>query len=299
MKSDALTRAKLVLGIADEPEFAAPAAARQAGPQTRNAAEVADLLERARMAASPPAAPALDHAKTADILERARLAAAAPAAPPPTQPQNLLRRVEIMMTGSLSRVALVRQALGDLQTELLHRAGQGNLELRVTAFFDGCRHSTSWSSSAIDVGSGTTAWHCFQGRTRYSEALAYSANEAEPIDAIVMFGDRFDDNLAHALGIAERLKRQGTRIYAFHAGGRWRSRDAYARLAEFTGGAFVSLTEPRAFRRVMTVIADYVLRQTEALRALPASADPNTKALVEQLKRLPPPAPLQLMGRKS
>jgi hypothetical protein len=275
--SDVLTRAKLALGIEEEPEFAPPVAAKPAAPQ--------------------PAAPFPDKAQVAELLERARLVLSPSPAPP--APQTLLRRVEIMVTYSASRMSLVRHALSDLQHELLQQAGAGNLELRVTAFFDGCRHTTPWSLSAIDLGRRTTAWHCFQGRTRYSEALAYTANEAEPVDAIVMFGDRFDDNLAHALGIAERLKKQGTRIYAFHVGGKWRSRDAYAQLAESTGGAFVPLSEPRAFRRVLSVIADYVLRPAEALRALPPPADPDTKALVDQLKLLPPPAPRLLPGRKS
>jgi hypothetical protein len=151
---------------------------------------------------------------------------------------------------------------------------------------------------ADNVGRRTTRWHCFQGSTRYAEALAYSANESDPIDAIVMFGDRFDDDLSHTLGIADRLQKQGTRIYAFHVGGKARSRDAYQQLAERTGGAFVQLSDQRAFARVMPVIADYLLRPAEALRALPAPNDADTKALVDRLKLLPPPAgALRLPGR--
>jgi hypothetical protein len=299
VKSLLLRRLKSALGIADEPDFAAPTVAKQTTlqpPRPQKKADIAALLERARTASSRTTT-VLEPVRTAELLERARLASEDLSAPPPPQHQNLPRRVELMMTGSVSRLALVRDALGDLQTELLQRASQGNLELRVTAFFDGCRHSTAWNRSPIDVGSDTTAWHCFQGRTRYTEALAYSANEEEPIDAIVMFGDRFDDNLAHALGIAERLRKRGTRIYAFDVGGRWRSRDAYAQLAECTDGAFVSLIDPRAFRRVMTIIADYVLRPVDALRVLPVPADPDAKALIERLKLLPPP--LKLTRRNS
>jgi hypothetical protein len=114
-----------------------------------------------------------------------------------------------------------------------------------------------------------------------------------------MFGDRFDDNLSHALGIAERLQKQGTRIYAFHVGRNARSRHAYEQLAERTGGAFVQLTDQQAFARVMPVIADYVLRPAEALQALPAPKDADTRALVDRLKLLPPPIDhLRLTGRK-
>ena len=278
--SDVLTRARLVLGIEDEPGANPLVAPKQA---------------------VPPAALLPDKAKIAEVLDRARAAVSSPPpVPPPVQPQNIMRRVEIMTTGSASRVGVVRNALHDLQAQLFQQANGDNLELRVTAFLDGCRHTTPWSRSPIDVGNSTTAWHCFQGSTRYSEALAYSANEGDPIDAIIMFGDRFDDNLAHTLGIAERLQKQGTRIYAFHVGGKSRSRHAYEQLADRTGGAFVQLSDQQAFARLMPVIAAYVLRPVEALQALPAPKDADTKALVDRLKLLPPPAnQLRLPGRKS
>lgn len=45
--------------------------------------------------------------------------------------------------------------------------------------------------------------------------------------ATLVFGNRFDDNLPLTLGVAGRLRRQGTRIYAFHVGRNPRSRYAY------------------------------------------------------------------------
>jgi len=115
-----------------------------------------------------------------------------------------------------------------------------------------------------------------------------------------MFGDRFDDNLAQTMGIADRLQKQGTRIYAFHVGGKSRSRNAYEQLAERTGGAFVQLSDQRAFARVMPVIAAYLLRPAEALQALPAPKDADVKALVDRLKLQPSTAdPLRLTWRKS
>jgi hypothetical protein len=276
---DVLTRARRVLGIEDEPVARPPVLVREAGQ---------------------PAASFLDKAKIADVLKRAAAASTPPATSPASQPQNVMRRVEIMMTGTVSRVGVVRAALHDLQAQLFREVGGDHLELRLTAFLDGCRHTTPWSRSPVDVGNNTTIWHCFQGETRYSEALGHSANEPDPIDAIVMFGDRFDDNLAHSLGIADRLKKQGTRIYAFPVGGNRRSRNAYQQLAESTGGTFLQLSDQRAFARVMPVIADYLLRPAEALRALPAPKDADVKALVDKLKLQPPPAAsLRLTWRKS
>ncbi|HUY68815.1 MAG TPA: hypothetical protein VMV79_05895 [Alphaproteobacteria bacterium] len=206
---------------------------------------------------------------------------------PEWQPKNATRRVEVMVTGHLGRVGVVRDTVSDLQDQLFGKViGSGQLELRVTAFLDGCRHSTPWSNSPIDVGSSTTRWHCFQDRTRYAEALEHSSNE-DPIDAIIMYGNRFDDDLQQALRLADRLRERGTRIYAFHVGNDEGSRNAYEQLAERTGGISLQLTDERAFAQVMPIITDYLFRKEEALLALPAPKDPNVKALVDRLKTPP------------
>lgn len=257
---------------------------------------------------TPAAATRLDDkGKIADLLQRARAAAAGRQADdgstggraaPLTQPQLVKRRVEIMMTGSIGRVGVVRNALHGLQTQLFQQLGGDNLELRVTAFLDGCRHTTVWSRSLINAGGSTRYWHCFQGETRYAEAFSFTNDEADPVDAIVMFGDRFDDNLADTLAFTDALRQRGTRIYAFHVGRNSRGRDAYKQLAERAGGAFVQLSNHHAFARVMPVIADYLVRPAEALRALPSPRDADVRVLIDRLKVQPPPPVLRLTWRK-
>ena len=224
-----------------------------------------------------------------DTLEdRARrLLAGRPGAPP------LQRRVEIMISGPLKRVGVVRQSLDDLQRQLLSEAGRNgdNLQLRVTAFLDGCRHTTPWSNRPIDAGASTNPWHCFQGQTRYAEAFQHSYNEQERIDAIIMFGDRFDDAPLPTMEIAAQLRDRGTKIFAFHVGGDRTSRFAYEQLAQQSGGVSVQLSDEQSFAGVLTVITDYLFRPAETLRALPAAPNnPDVKALVDRLKALPPPS---------
>jgi hypothetical protein len=293
--TDVLERARLALGIAPEPA-AHPLTARGTAHQPAvfsDKAKVASVIERARAASS---------VRPADIIDRARVSSAPrpePAAAP-AAPQLVKRRVEIMVSGSLSRVGVVRDALDGLQTQLFDQLGSDNLELRVTAFLDGCRHTTPWSRSPIDAGASTNRWHCFQGGTLYGEAFGHTASESDPVDAVVMFGNRFDDNLPLTLGVAERLGRQGTRIYAFHVGHNPRSRYAYEQLAGRTGGAFVQLTNQQSFARVMAVIAAYLVRPIEALRALPSSSqDADVRALIDRLKLQPPPVALRVEWRKS
>ena len=212
-----------------------------------------------------------------------RLLAGRPGVPLPQ------RLVEFMMSGALGRVALVRHSLAQLQGQLLRQGGD-NLKLRVTAFLDGCRHTTPWSNRPIDAADRTQQWHCFQGETRFEHALQHSYGEPEPIDAIIIFGDRFDDAPSQTLAIAARLRERGTKIFAFHVGKDRNSRTAYDQLAHYNGGVFVQLSGERAFARVVPVITNYLFRPVETLRAPPPSHDADVSALLKRLKAQPQPA---------
>jgi hypothetical protein len=274
--------------------------------QIEEAPAVKPLVVRA--SATPVPANLLDdRAGIADLFQRAKaVLAGRPAAAgssggsatPWTQPQLVKRRVEFMVTSSVSHLALVRHGLGEVQTQLFHHLGSDHLELRVTAFYDGCRHTTPWTRSPIDAGTSTAYWHCFQGETRYAEAFNFTLGEEDPVDAIVMFGNRFNDSLSDALRFADALHQRGTRIYAFLVGRNSRARKAYSQLAERTGGVFVQLSSHDAFARVMPVIADYLVRPAEALLALPSPRDADVRALIDRLKLQAPPPALRLTWRK-
>ena len=202
------------------------------------------------------------------------------------------KRVEIMVSGSLNRLGTVRQSLDQVQRQLLTEASRsgGKLHLRLTAFLDGCRHTTPWGQSPVDAGAATTRWHCFQGQTLFAEAFEHSCAERERIDAIIIFGDRFDDP-RKTLDFGERLRERGTKIFAFHVGHDRKSRFAYDELAKRNGGVAVQLSGDAALSRVLPVIIAYLFRPAEALHALPASKDADIKALAEQLKLQPLPPP--------
>lgn len=203
------------------------------------------------------------------------------------------KRVEIMVSGSLDRLGTVRQSLEHVQRQLMDEARRsgGKLHLRVTAFLDGCRHTTPWSASPVDAGAATTRWHCFQGQTLFAQAFAHSCEERERVDAIIIFGDRFDDDAFETLAQAERLRARGTKIFAFHVGQDRNSRLAYDELAKRNGGVSVQLSGEAALSRVLPVIADYLFRPAEALRSLAAPKDADIRALVDQLKLQPVPPP--------
>jgi hypothetical protein len=149
------------------------------------------------------------------------------------------KRVEIMISGPLGRVGVVRKSFDDLQGQLAAEARRsgGKLQMRVTAFLDGCRHTTPWSDRPVDAGGHMQRWHCYQGQTLFAEAFQHSLAEPERIDAIIIFGDRFDDRFEHPVGeFARRLRERGTKIFAFHIGNDRKSRSAYDELAKRNGG---------------------------------------------------------------
>lgn len=229
------------------------------------------------------------------LEDRARRLLAGRPGVPPAQ-----RKAEIMISGPLNRVGVVRQSLDHLQRQLLSEASRSgdNLQLRVTAFLDGCRHTTPWSNRPVDAGASTNRWHCFQGQTLFAQALQYSLNERERIDAIVMFGDRFDDEPLQTLEIAGRLRERGTKIFAFHVGKDRGSRFAYEQLAQQGGGVSVQLTGEKAFARVLPVIAGYLFRPAETLRALPPPNDVDVRALLDRLKLQPVPVAVRLPWKR-
>jgi hypothetical protein len=206
------------------------------------------------------------------------------------------KRVEIMVSGPLARIGEVRKSLDLVQRQLVEEArhGGGKLELRVTAFLDGCRHTTPWSASPVDAAGATTRWHCFEGETLFAEAFAHCLAEREKIDAIIIFGDRFDDQ-RRTLEFGARLRERGIKIFAFHVGPDRKMRRAYDALAEQNGGVSVPLSSDAALTRVLPLITNYLFRPAETLRALPAPKDVDIKALIDRLKLQPIPAPLRAL----
>ena len=203
------------------------------------------------------------------------------------------RRAEIIVAGtlgslhSLGGVDIVRDAINRLQQNLTKSArGNGQLELRVTAFLDDCCHRTRWSDKPVDVGAHMTAWHCTPGRTLIAQALGESAAE-QGIDVIMLIGE-FNESarsLEAALCHAKTLRDQGTRIYAFPSGADSRSREAYRQIAQSTGGFSHDLICPQAIPELVPIVINSLFGDPSL--ALPKSARyPNeVAALTRRLQR--------------
>ncbi len=169
------------------------------------------------------------------------------------KPQAARRRVEIMVTGDPSRVATVSDAVDDIQKEVFGSATKPeNLELRITAFLDGCIHRSKWNKKPFKAAAEARKWECEQSKTRFADAFADSHGEL--VDTLVIVGHRFDENIEEALKKAEELKQQGVRIHCFHTGKDEASRAAYEKLATETDGVFLQLTDQSSIANVIPII---------------------------------------------
>jgi hypothetical protein len=124
---------------------------------------------------------------------------------------SLNKRVEIMVSGPVGSARCGKASIWCNGNCWPRPAVAAKVSLRVTAFLDGCRHTTPWSNSPVDAGAATTRWHCFQGETLFAEAFAQSCAERDRIDAIIIFSDRSDDGF-ETFDFAERLRARGTKI---------------------------------------------------------------------------------------
>ena len=204
------------------------------------------------------------------------------------QPASDRRRVEIMITGDPSRVKDVAGAVDKLQEQIFHGSlGPGKVEIRLTGFLDGkCTHTSGWSDTPQNAASQARRWQCYESRTQFAEAFARSSTDM--VDAIVIVGHKFDDNMREALRQADVLKKQGVRIFCFHVGDDPKSLAAFEQLSARTNGVCLQLTDKSSVEHVMPVLMAHLRGDDQMLAALA----PNHPDAVRLLHMLPSKDPV-------
>ena len=199
------------------------------------------------------------------------------------KPKDSRKRIEIMITGDPSRVGAVADIMDDVQKKLFGGEKRENLELRVTGFLDGCIHRSKWFCKPFKAAAAARRWHCEQSKTRFADAFANSSGEM--IDALVIVGHRFDEDVEEALRQAEQLKQQGVPIHCFYTGSDPVTKAAYEKLAGDTEGVFLQLADQSAIAEIMPMIMTHIDNH-DGLIAL----QPQSEA-AQKLKNLLMPEP--------
>jgi hypothetical protein len=195
------------------------------------------------------------------------------------KPDSARKRIEIMVTGDPSRVGAIADIIDDLQKQVFGGPTQlENLQLRITGFLDGCIHRSKWGRKPFKAAQEARNWHCDQSGTRFADAFAKSSGEM--VDAVILVGHRFDDDMQEALKQADQLKEQGVAIHCFHTGNDQASRAAYEKLAQETDGVFMQLPDQRSIGEVMPILMAHI-HDDESLLML----DPQSET-ARQLKNM-------------
>lgn len=198
------------------------------------------------------------------------------------------RRVAIVIDASIRRLNVLRQATA--MVDKLYEAGhlrEGQLTSKIFWSMDNCLHSTEWGDSPREVGDGTRRAHCYQGRTRFADALRVCSEEIRTsglaIDAVIVAGNRCDDNMTELTALARALAAGGTRIFVFNIGRHSVAAERYRALAAAAGGHYQLLLIEQSLAEVLAPVIDFLFRGEAALQALTQSANPDVQRLTSTL----------------
>lgn len=119
------------------------------------------------------------------------------------------------------------------------------LHLRLVHFGGGMLADHGWQTDPKQVAATMAKTRCQRGLTQILPALTAFIDEPAQTraDAIILVGDCFEEDMAQAASIAQALKANGIKVFAFHEGQDWTAESAFRVLAQTTGGAFCKLGE--------------------------------------------------------
>jgi hypothetical protein len=169
----------------------------------------------------------------------------------------------------------------ELQREMFNAAA-GPLEMKF-AYYGAddaggrrtCRITTRWISDADDMGNimgrANCSCGCYVSIRRVLNA-AVEENKVRPVQAVVIIGDAFHDDpedLHEAALYANRLRRDGTKVFFVQQGDGTNTARKLRWLAGVSGGAYFRFdprTQERQLTEMMAAVSTYAAGGEEAVR---------------------------------
>lgn len=229
---------------------------------------------------------------------------------PPLEPLNLdsrdFKRVVVLFHGQQAQLGTLRAQLNAAQEKLFEQFGEGALKIKLGWMLDNIVNFSHWSDKPRDVGERTSRAHCVQGRSDYGNAFGsggaprgvsaeninlVDANPDDRVDAVLVVGDRFDED---AKALAENmvlLKNQGTKVFFCDHGQSPQAGAAFAGLAAANGGVYTKVKGAESIGDILPAVVDYLKNGDAATRRMLASPVEDVKAIGEQLRLPAPEAP--------
>ena len=178
-----------------------------------------------------------------------------------------------------------------LQADMFKAAAEvGGLSVQLVFFrgFGECRAS-DWAADANRLGQKMATVHCLGGQTQIGAVLrhALDENKKRNINAIVLVGDAFEENLDGVADHAGQLGLVGVPIFAFQEGRDPVAAQAFGQLAKLTRGAHLpfDLKSASVLKGLLGAVAQFAVGGLPAIKAQAANADDGARLLLTKMER--------------
>ena len=185
-----------------------------------------------------------------------------------------------------------------LQADMFREAAGTGLEMKfayygseVAGGVRTCRITTRWISDAHDMATVMGRAECVCGcYVHISRVLEQALKETQErsVQAIVIIGDAFHDDLDEAAILAMKLRRAGTKVFMFQEGYNPVTEHSFKFLAEVSGGAYFQF-EASTQQRLAEMLKAVSHFATGGKEALEAKGGEAATLLLEQIIRVPMP----------
>ena len=185
-----------------------------------------------------------------------------------------------------------------LQADMFREAAGIGLEMKfayygpeVAGGVRNCRITARWISDADDMAAVMGRAECVCGcYIHISRVLEQALKETQErsVQAIVIIGDAFHDDLDEAAILAMKLRRAGTKVFMFQEGYNPVTEHSFKFLAEVSGGAYFQF-EASTQQRLAEMLKAVSHFATGGKEALEAKGGEAATLLLEQIIRVPMP----------
>lgn len=201
-------------------------------------------------------------------------------------------RLMFAMDATMSRQPTWDMAL-QLQGQMFDAVRDvGGLDVQLVYYrgYEECRHSR-WVSDPQSLARLMTQVGCRGGRTQIGKVLSHGREECatKKVDALVIVGDAFEEDLDAVCAIAGELSLFGVPVFLFQEGRNAHAEQAFREIARLTNGAWCRFDAGAAaqLRDLLRAVAVYAAGGRQALEMLTkqSSSGAGARLLLDQVKR--------------
>ena len=208
-----------------------------------------------------------------------------------TQPPNVGEgrgRLIFSMDATASREPTWDQACQVQGQMFLETAALGGLDVQLNYYrgFNECKASR-WVDNPSDLVRLMTSVFCLAGKTQIRRVLQHAVDETEKrrVNALVLVGDAFEEDLDDVGELAGQLGMLGVRAFLFQEGHKPEAERAFRHIATLTKGAHCRFdaSSPEQLRALLGAVAAYAAGGRRALADLSKRSSPAVKLIAGQV----------------